>query len=83
MNSKSVILFSSPHCSYCRAAKDYFRQLGVSFKEIDISRDTDAARDLQRMTGSQAVPVILINNQKVIGFNKQEINRLLGIRTNS
>jgi glutaredoxin 3 len=75
-----VILFSTPTCTYCTQAKRYLKQNSIRFRDVDISKDTAAMRDMQRRTGGNTgVPVILINNKPVIGFNKPEINRLLDI----
>jgi glutaredoxin len=49
---------------------------------VDITRDQRAAQDMIRRSGQQGVPVTLINNRPVVGFNKNEINRLLDIRDN-
>ncbi len=76
----SVILFTTPTCSWCRTVKQYLRKNDVRFKEVDITRDEKAARDMVRRTGQQGVPVTLINNRPVVGFNKNEINRLLNIK---
>lgn len=74
-----VLLFTTPTCSWCRRAKRYFREKGVKFKEIDVSRDPAAARDLVRWTGQMGVPVIRIGNQFVVGFDRPKIDRLLGL----
>jgi len=76
---KKVIIFTSATCSWCSAVKRYLREKQIRFREVDVSRDANAARDLARR-GHRGVPVVLINNQPVVGFNKQEIDRLLGIR---
>ena len=76
----SVILFTTPTCSWCRTVKQYLRKNDIRFKEVDITRDEVAARDMVRRTGQQGVPVTLINNRPVVGFNKNEINRLLNIK---
>ncbi len=76
-----VVLFTTPTCSWCRRAKQYFRQQGVRFKEVDVSRDVRAAKDMQRMSGQMGVPVILIgSNRPIVGFDKGTIDRLLGLR---
>ena len=75
-----VIIFTTPTCSFCRAAKRYFQEKKIKFKEIDVSRDERAARDMMRRTGQTGVPVILINNRPIVGFDKPKINQLLGIR---
>ncbi len=75
-----VIVFSTPTCSWCRAVKDYLKQHHVEFKNVDISRDEKAAADMVRRTGQQGVPVTLVNNRPVIGFDKNQLNRLLSIK---
>ncbi len=75
-----VIMFSTPTCSYCNIAKRYFRENKIRFKDIDVTRDMSAAKDMQRRTGQTGVPVILINNRPIVGFDKSKINRLLNIK---
>ena len=75
-----VIIFTTPTCSFCNAAKRYFREKKIRFRDVDVSRDQRAARDMQRKTGQSGVPVILINNRPIVGFDKPKINRMLGIK---
>jgi glutaredoxin 3 len=75
-----VIIFTTPTCSFCRAAKQYFNEKKVRYTEVDVTRDSRAAQDMQRKTGQMGVPVILVNNRPIVGFDKPKINRLLGIR---
>jgi glutaredoxin 3 len=72
-----VIIFSTPTCSYCNAAKRYFREKSVRFTDVDVSRDESAARDMMRRTGQMGVPVILIDNRPIIGFDRPKIDQLL------
>ena len=74
-----VIIFSTPTCSHCNNAKRYLRQRGVHFRDVDVSKDTTAARDMVRRSGQQGVPVIDINGKIIVGFNRPEVDRLLGI----
>jgi glutaredoxin-like YruB-family protein len=75
-----VIIFTTPTCRFCNAAKRYFREKKIKFTDVEVSRDQRAARDMQRRTGQTGVPVILINNRPIVGFDKPKINRMLGIR---
>ncbi len=75
-----VIMFTTPTCSFCNAAKRYLREKSIKFTEVDVSRDITAARDLQRRTGQTGVPVILINNRPIVGFDRPKINQMLNIR---
>lgn len=76
---KRVIIFSTPTCSFCVKAKRYLKDKGIRFKDIDVSRDMKAAQDMERRTGQRGVPVLLIDNKPVVGFDVPKINRLLGI----
>src|SRR5918995_2707394 len=72
-----VLLFSTSTCSWCRRAKRYLKERGVPFKEINIERDADAARDIVRKTGQTGVPVIKIGSRWIVGFDKEQIDREL------
>lgn len=76
----TVLMFSTPTCSYCNLAKRYFRQHNIRFRDIDISRDPAAARDVVRRSGQMGVPVIDIGGKIIVGFDKPQINQLLGIK---
>lgn len=73
----SVVLYSTPSCSYCRLAKDYFRQKGISFTEFNVAADQRKAEEMVRKSGQMGVPVIDVHGKIIIGFNKPEIDRAL------
>jgi glutaredoxin 3 len=75
-----VLVFTTPTCPWCSRAKAYLREQHVPFREIDVSRDAAAARDLVRRTGQMGVPVIEIDGRPVVGFDRPQISRLLGLR---
>ena len=77
--TKKVIMFTTPSCSYCTTAKRYLREKGIKFREIDVSRNQKAAQDMLRKTGQQGVPQLWINNRPVVGFDRNKINGLLGL----
>ncbi|MCK4723109.1 MAG: NrdH-redoxin [Dehalococcoidia bacterium] len=74
-----VIVFTAPTCGFCRTVKAYLRQRSIRFKEVDVSRDAAAARDIVRRTGRQGVPVIHNGNKFVVGFDRPKIDKLLGL----
>ena len=78
-----VIVFSTPTCPHCRAAKRYLEQHGISYVDVDVSRDAAAARDMVRRTGEQGVPQLEIDGRMVVGFNRARIDRLLGLNQRS
>ncbi len=79
-NQPRVIVFSTPTCSFCNMAKKYFRERGICFKDVDVSRDPTAARDMLRRSGQSGVPVIDINGKIVVGFDRPKIDKYLGLK---
>jgi glutaredoxin 3 len=75
-----VVLFSTSTCSWCRRAKRYFRENRVPFKEINVERNQDAARDVVRKAGQTGVPVIKIGSSWIVGFDNQRIEKELARR---
>lgn len=74
-----VTLFTTPSCSYCRLAKSYLRQRGIKFKDVDVSKDPAAARDMVRRSGQQGVPVIDIGGKIIVGFDRPKVDKLLNL----
>jgi glutaredoxin-like YruB-family protein len=74
-----VLVFTTPTCTWCTKVKSYLTQRRVPFREVDVSRDTSAARDLVRRTGQMGVPVVEIDGKPIVGFDKPKIDRLLGL----
>ena len=77
-----VVVFSSPTCVWCTRAKTYLRTRNVPFRDVDVSRDAAAARDLVRRTGQMGVPVIEIDGRTIVGFDQARIDSLLDLRAN-
>lgn len=71
-----VVVFSSNTCPYCVKAKEYLDEKGVSYTEKNIQTDREARNELMKM-GHMGVPVILINGEEVVGFDRAKIDQLL------
>ncbi|OHA63377.1 MAG: NrdH-redoxin [Candidatus Wildermuthbacteria bacterium RIFCSPHIGHO2_01_FULL_48_25] len=75
-----VILYTTPACVYCKAAKAFFQENNVGYEEKDVAKDTQARDDMVKKSGVLAVPVIDVDGQVVIGFDKAKVSQLLGIQ---
>lgn len=73
----SVIVYSTPACPWCTRVKDYLRREKIKFIEVNVAADTNAAFEMVRKSGQRSVPVIDINGNIVLGFNKAVIDRLI------
>ncbi len=74
-----VLIFTTPTCSWCKRAMKYFRAHNIKFKQVDVTKDPVAARDMQKMSGQMGVPVIKIGKDVIVGFDKPRIDKLLDI----
>jgi glutaredoxin-like YruB-family protein len=73
----SVVVYTTPTCGFCQQVKAYLNQRGVPFTEYDVSQDPQAATEMVRLSGQQGVPVVVIDGQVVVGFNRPLIDQLL------
>lgn len=72
-----VKVYSTATCPYCKTAKDYLSSKGIAYKNIDVSEDAAAREEMVKISGQMGVPVIVIDNQVVVGFDKDKIDALL------
>ena len=75
-----VTVYSTPTCHFCHMAKDFFIEKGVVFEDFNVSSDLEKRKEMVEKSGQMGVPVILINNDIIVGFNKSKIVELLGIK---
>jgi glutaredoxin 3 len=78
-NQKVVKIYSTPSCVWCKAAKDFFREKGVTYQEFNVASDAASREYMFKRTGQMGVPVIEIGNDVVIGFDQEKIANLLAI----
>ncbi|QQK07983.1 glutaredoxin family protein [Miniphocaeibacter halophilus] len=74
----NVVVYSSDTCPYCVAAKQFLENNKVAFTEKNISKDSSARTELMKM-GHMGVPVILVDEQEVVGFDEPKLRNLLGL----
>ncbi len=73
--TKSVVMYSTSWCGYCKKAARHFRKNKIPFTEYDIEKSAKGARDYKRLKG-RGVPVILIGDQRMNGFSARTFDRI-------
>jgi glutaredoxin-like YruB-family protein len=73
----TVKVYSTPTCPWCVKVKEYLRDNNVNFEDINVATNRDAAMEMVKKTGQMGVPVIEIDGQYVVGFDKNRIDNLL------
>lgn len=71
-----VKVYTSNTCPYCTLAKSYLDEKGVEYTERNVQTDKEARKELMSM-GHMGVPVIIINGEEIVGFDKDKMDALL------
>ena len=74
-----VIVYSTPTCPYCDFAEDFLRENNIEFEAVDVSQNQARAQEMIQKSGQMGVPVIDVDGNIVIGFNKAKLKQLLGL----
>lgn len=78
MGQKTVKIYTTSTCVYCRGAKEYFKEKGIEYEEVNLSENPDRVQELIQVSGQMGVPVILIDGKVIVGFNRGAIDEALG-----
>ncbi len=76
---KSIIIYSTPSCPYCKQAKAYLAERNIPFTDVDVAADAAQAQEMIQKSGQMGVPVIDVDGEIIIGFNKGALDKALGI----
>jgi glutaredoxin 3 len=74
-----VTIYSTPSCHFCHMAKDFLNDKGISFEDFDVAQDLEKRKEMFEKSGQMGVPVIIIDENLIVGFNRPKIVELLGI----
>ena len=77
--AKSVKVYSTSTCPYCIRLKEFLKENNIEFEAIDVGVDQDKAQEMMNKTGQMGVPVIDIDGEIIVGFDKDRISKSLGI----
>lgn len=58
-------------------AKEFFQKKGIEYTEYDVAADMDKRKEMVEKTGQLGVPVIEIDGEATVGFDKDKIEALL------
>ncbi|MBI4186722.1 MAG: glutathione S-transferase N-terminal domain-containing protein [Chloroflexi bacterium] len=72
-----VVVYSTPTCPYCKRAKDYLTRKGIAYQEFNVAEDREKAREMIEKSGQMGVPVIVVDNDLVVGFDQAKLDKLL------
>ncbi len=77
--AKKVIVYSTPTCPWCIRVKQFLNENNIPFENIDVSSDQAKAQEMINKSGQMAVPVLDIEGEIIVGFDKERIIQALGL----
>jgi len=72
---KEIKVFTSSTCPYCTSVKEYFKEKGIDYEELNVSSDPEARKELMSQ-GFMGVPVIIIDGEAMVGFDKEKLDEI-------
>ena len=76
---KNVTIYSTPTCHFCHMAKDFLDENKITYTDYDVATDLEKRKEMVDLSGQMGVPVIVIDGDWAVGFNKTEVARKLGL----
>jgi glutaredoxin-like YruB-family protein len=77
---KKVSVYSTATCPYCAMVKNFLKQNNIPFESFDVGQDREKATEMVQKSGQMGVPVIDIEGQIIVGFDKPAITKALGLQ---
>ena len=76
---KSVKVYSTSTCPWCIRVKQFLKENNVVFEDYDVGIDQSKADEMVKVSGQMGVPVLDIEGEIIVGFDKDRIKQFLGL----
>jgi len=77
---KKVIIFTTESCPWCKKTKAWYKENGVKYTEKDVGKDAKAGEEAVKKSGQTGVPVSVIGEEVIVGFDEAKLKKALGIK---
>ncbi|QNM97218.1 glutaredoxin family protein [Chitinimonas koreensis] len=75
-DTKQVLVFGTSWCRFCKQTRAHLNRLGIAFTDVDIETSKEAKEKFQQL-GGENVPLILIGDRLIKGFDQEVIDSAL------
>lgn len=75
-----IKIYSTSSCPYCVTLKEFLKEKGIEFEDVNVGQDAQAREEMINKSGQMGVPVVDIDGEIIVGFDKGKISKLLGIK---
>jgi glutaredoxin-like YruB-family protein len=77
--AKNVKVYSTPTCPWCMRVKQFLQDNNIVFEDFDVGSDRVRADEMVKISGQMGVPVLDIEGEIIVGFDKEKIKQSLGL----
>lgn len=75
-----VKVYSTVNCPYCVTLKEFLNSRNIEFEPVDVTSDHNAQKEMIEKSGQMGVPVVDIDGEIIVGFDRDRISELLNIK---
>lgn len=72
-----IKVYSTPTCPWCSKVKSYLKSKDINFEDLNVQEDLEAREEMLNLSKQSGVPVINIDGNVIVGFDKPAIDNLL------
>jgi len=77
---KKITIYSTPTCVYCKMTKEFLQKNHIPYEELNVAEDEKAREEMVQKSNQLGVPVIDIDGEIFVGFNRAELEKALGLK---
>lgn len=77
---KNVKIYSTKTCHFCKDVKNFLTENKIEYQTIDVGESLSDRKDMIELSGQMGVPVTVINDKVIVGFNKDALKKALDIK---
>jgi len=74
-----IKIYSTPTCPYCVTLKEFLKEKSIAFEDINVAQDAQTREEMINRSGQMGVPVVDIDGEIIVGFDKTKISKILNI----
>lgn len=72
-----VTVYGSPTCHKCHKVKEFLKEKGIKFEDVNVFADREAAKEMVEVSGQMDIPVTIIDEEIILGYDKDKLEKAL------
>ena len=77
--AQNVTIYSTDTCTYCTMAKQFLKEHNIAYEDVDLGQNPDRIQEVVDKSGQRGVPVIEVDGEIIVGFDKHKLEKVLGL----